>query len=155
MQLRAVELRRKRMARKVKEPTEKKGRKTTPPFEEWPAWTEAKFFSFLRSGLRAKWSRWPAKYAVLAEAKRDHDGKNPRQKYEYKCAECKKHYPQKEVSVDHIEPVGTLRTYEDLPDFCRRLFVGTDKLQVLCKGCHGVKTYEENQERTKRNASKS
>jgi hypothetical protein len=68
MQLRAVELRRKRMARKVKEPTEKKGRKTTPPFEEWPAWTEAKFFSFLRSGLRAKWSRWPAKYAVLAEA---------------------------------------------------------------------------------------
>lgn len=122
-------------------------RKTTPPFEAWPAWTEAKFWAFIRSGMRAKWSRWPAKYAVLAEAKRDYKGKNARQKYEYKCKGCKKWYPQKEVSVDHIEPVGTLRCYDDLPDFCRRLFVNTDKLQVLCKKCHDKKTYAETQER--------
>lgn len=122
-------------------------RKTTPPFEPWPQWTEAKFWAFIRSGLRAKWSRWPPKYAVLAAAKRDHDGKNPRQKYEYRCSECKKHYPQKEVSVDHIDPVGTLRCFDDLPVFCQRLFVGVEKLQVLCKVCHDRKTYAENQER--------
>jgi len=123
-------------------------RKTTPPFEAWPAWTEAKFWAFIRSGMRAKWSRWPAKYAVLAEAKRDYKGEKARQKYEYKCAGCKKFYAQKEVSVDHIEPVGTLKCYDDLPTFCQRLFVGTDKLQVLCKKCHDKKTYAENQERT-------
>lgn len=135
------------MARKAKEPVEKKGRKTTPPFEAWPQWTEAKFWSFLRSGLRAKWSRWPPKYAVLAAATRPYNGPNKRQKKETQCAECKKWHPQKDISVDHITPVGTLRCYEDLPDFCRRLFVGIDKLQCLCKACHDRKTYAENQER--------
>jgi hypothetical protein len=51
--------------------------------------------------------------------------------------------------VDHIEPVGTLRTFEDLPEFCRRLFVGIDKLQVLCKTCHNKKTLAETKERKK------
>lgn len=123
----------------------------TPDFPEWPAWSEAKFWSFIRSGLRSKWSRWPAKYAVLAAAKRPYKGKNKRQKFEFKCAKCKKHYPQKEVSVDHIVPVGTLRDYEDLPEFCRKLFVGVDKLQVLCSSCHSKKTREESQIRKESN----
>ncbi len=125
----------------------KTSRSKTPPYAEWPEWSEAKFFQFLRSGLRAKWSRWPAKYEVLNKAKRAYEGENKRQKYEYKCAKCKKHYPQKEVSVDHITPVGTLRQFDDLPDFCRRLFVGPEKLQCLCKACHDKKTLAETRER--------
>lgn len=121
------------------------------PFPEWPQWTEAKFWAFVRSGLRSKWSRWPGKYATLAAAKRDYKGDNPRQKYEYKCAKCRRYYPQKEVSVDHIVPVGTLRSFEDLPAFCERLFVGPDKLQVLCKKHHDAKTKEETAERKKNN----
>jgi hypothetical protein len=124
------------------------------PYPEWPAWTEAKFWAFIRSGLRAKWSRWPAKYAVLAAAKRNYSGDNPRQKYEYKCAKCKKHYPQKEVSVDHIEPVGQLRSFDDLATFCQRLFVGPDKLQVLCKKDHDAKTKLEGDERRANNKNK-
>lgn len=135
------------MTRRPSEP--KASRAKTPPFEQWPEWSEAKFFQFLRSGLRAKWSRWPPKYAVLAAAKREYKGDNKRQKFEYKCAKCRKYHPQKEVSVDHIEPVGTLRTFEDLPEFCRRLFVGIDKLQVLCKTCHNKKTLAETKERKK------
>lgn len=125
------------------------------PFPEWPAWTEAKFWAFVRSGLRSKWSRWPAKYATLAEAKRNYKGSNARQKFEYKCAKCKKWYIQKEVSVDHIEPVGTLRSFEDLPAFCQKLFVGPDKLQVLCSTCHNKKTKEETAERKKNNKKES
>lgn len=123
--------------------------KRTPEFSEWPTWSEAKFWSFIRSGLRSKWSRWPAKYAVLAAAKRPYKGQNKRQKYEFQCAKCKKWYAQKDVSVDHIEPVGSLRSYDDLPDFCRRLFVGVDKLQVLCKKDHDAKTRAESQNNKK------
>lgn len=113
------------------------------PFPEWPEWSTPKFWSFIRSGLRAKWSRWPPKYATLAKAKRDYKGPNPRQKYEFKCAKCKRYHPQKEVSVDHIEPAGTLRSFADLALFCEKLFVGTDKLQVLCDKCHKAKTLKE------------
>lgn len=63
------------------------------------------------------------------------------------CAHCKKHYPQKEVSVDHIEPVGTLKSFDDLPAFVEKLFAGEDKLQVLCDGCHNTKTQQERVER--------
>ena len=130
-----------------KAPATRKG--TTPSFSEYPKWTEAAFFSFLRSGLRAKWTRWPPKYEVLANAKRPSQSANKRLKYEFQCNQCKGWFPQKEVSVDHIEPVGTLRTFEDLPEFCRRLFVGTDKLQCLCSVCHRIKTNEETAARKK------
>lgn len=68
---------------------------------------------------------------------------NKRQKYEYQCAVCGNWFPQKNVSVDHITPVGTLRSLEDLPGFVDRLFVGVDKLQVLCDNDHLAKTQEE------------
>lgn len=125
----------------VKTPAKKRTR--TPDFEEWPDWSEAKFWSFIRSGLRSKWQRFPSRYAVLAAAKRKYEGPNKQQKWEFQCAECKDWYLQKNVNVDHIITAGTLRNYDDLPLFVKRLFVGTDKLQVLCKVCHDRKTQEE------------
>lgn len=115
------------------------GRKT-PPFSEHPEWTESKFWSFIRSGLRAKFSRWGPKYKCLNNAKRTVKGK--RHKYEFKCAECNKWFKQKDVQVDHTVPCGTLKTYEDLPGFVKRLFVSADKLRVLCKPCHLAITKE-------------
>lgn len=127
----------------------KKSRARTPPFEEYPEWSEAKFFAFIRSGLRAKWGRWPPKYQALAQAKRPYKGENKRQKFEYKCAKCKKWYMQKEVSVDHVEPAGTLKSFDDIAEFSRKLFVGVDKLQVLCDTCHKKKTQKETAARKK------
>jgi len=47
----------------------------------------------------------------------------------------------KEIQVDHVEPCGSLKTFEDLPGFVRRLFCEADGLQVLCKAnCHRRKT---------------
>lgn len=116
------------------------GRKT-PPFHKYPAWTEAKFWAFIRSGLRAKWNRWPPKYDVLKAARRTVKGK--RHKYEYKCAKCKKWFKGSEVQVDHKIPAGSLKSYQELPGFVERLFVGPDQLDVLCKPCHAKKTKEE------------
>ena len=117
--------------------------KRTPPFPEYEEWSEARFWSFVRSALRAAWSRWPPKYKLLNAAKRPYVGPNKKQKHEFKCASCGEYFPAKQVSVDHIEPAGSLRCYEDLPDFVRRLFVGEDKLQVLCEREHKLKTAEE------------
>lgn len=49
--------------------------------------------------------------------------------------------------MDHIEPVGTLKSFDDLPGFVERMFVGVDKLQVLCSTCHQIKTNKERQGR--------
>ena len=59
-----------------------------------------------------------------------------RQKWAYECAMCNKKFAQKQVEVDHIEPVGSLNNYRQLSGFVRRLFVSKDKLRVVCKPCH-------------------
>lgn len=123
----------------------------TPPFGPWPEWSQAKFFGFLRSGLRSCYNKWPPKWEVLREARRASKRKDKRIKWEYKCAQCKKWKKQKEVSVDHIIPAGSLNSFEDIAGFVERLFVGVDGLQVLCKTCHDKKTLAERQEKNNKN----
>jgi len=128
----------------AKKATAKKtSRARTPPYPAYPEWTTAKVMAFLRSGLRSKANRWPPKYQVLNEAKRPYKGPNKRQKYEYKCAICKKWHPQKNVEVDHIVPVGSLTCLDDLPGFVERLFCSKDGLRVVCKPCHKIITKEQ------------
>lgn len=131
----------------------------TPPFEAYPAWTTAKFFGFLRSGLREKFNRWPPKYQVIKDAATTVDvigedggpvlfktGKKAGQIKTvkmYRCVVCNEKYRQKEVQVDHITPAGTLKTFDDLSSFAERLFVGEEGLQVMCKACHDIKTKRE------------
>ena len=129
---------RKRATKKT--PAKKKGVARTPPCAVYPEWTEAKFWSFVRSGLRSKANRWPVKYEVLNAAKRPYVGENKRQKFEYLCAICNRYHPQKAIEVDHIIPAGKLSSYDDLPSFVERLFCGKDGLRVLCKPCHQVVT---------------
>ena len=127
------------------------GRKT-PPCDVYPAWTTAKFWSFIRSGIRAKWGRWPPKFEALAAAKRvKPESKAGRHRFEYKCADCKKWFMQKDVQVDHIESCGSLNSYDDLPRFVERMFVPSSKLRVLCKPCHQTRTNDERQ-KSKRNS---
>lgn len=110
----------------------------TPPCEAYPAWTEARFRQFIRSALRSAWNKWPPKYEALNAVRRTVVGQ--RHKYEYQCNECKQWFKQKEVQVDHISSAGS---DSDWNTFISRLFVGVDKLQVLCKPCHSVKTKQE------------
>lgn len=127
----------------TKRPAKKRGTKArTPPFDNYPTWSESKFWSFIRSGLRAKWSRWPPKFEALKRAHRPYKGEG-RQKHEYQCAICEDWYKQAEVEVDHIIPAGSLKGYDDLPGFVRRLFVGPEALRVLCKPCHKEVTKKE------------
>lgn len=106
-------------------------------------WTEAAFFGFLRSGLRQMSRRWgPIKTAELA-GRRKYVGENVRQKWEYQCSDCQGWHMRKHISVDHIVPVGSLKSVEDLPGFVERLFCEVDGFRLLCDRCHKTRHEEE------------
>lgn len=126
---------------KAKEPP--KSRMRTPPLPQYPSWSTAKYWSFLRSGLRSCYNKWPPKWDVLKEAKRPYTGEGKQQKWEYLCNECQCYHKQKDISVDHKVPAGALNNYDDMAGFVERLFVGPEGLQVLCKQCHDRKTKDE------------
>lgn len=106
-------------------------------------WTEARFFSFIRSGLRQMSRRWPPIVRqAIHKARRPYKGPNKRQKWEVQCAACEAWYKAAEVQVDHIIPCGSLKSFSDLPGFAERLFCEADGLRVLCKPCHKKRTEE-------------
>ena len=110
-------------------------------------WTEARFWSFIRSLLRAGFRKWGVKTDILQASRRPKKG---HKRFEYQCNDCKKWFPNSGVEVDHIEPAGSLKCYEDLPGFVMRLFPEIEGLQVLCKVCHLKKTNLERKARTKK-----
>lgn len=99
-------------------------------------WTEAQFFSWLRSTLRRASMRWSPISEVKKKAKVPYIGPNKRRKVSFVCSICKQPYDSKQVDVHHIEPAGSLRSFEDLAGFCERLFVEEHKLILLCEKCH-------------------
>lgn len=105
--------------------------------------TESAFWSFIRSGLRQKSRWWKPITQCKLNAKRTYKGPNKRQKFEYQCNDCKEWFAEKNINVDHIQPAGSLNCANDLPGFVERLFCEVDNLQVLCSGCHNVKTQNE------------
>ncbi len=109
-------------------------------------WTRSRYFSFIRSGLRRMWSRYPVKYQVRQEARKPYKGEDKRTKWLYKCNKCKQFFKTKEVEVDHIKPAGSLKDYSDLAGFVERLFCAKDNLQVLCKPCHKEITKQQREE---------
>lgn len=118
-------------------------------------WTKARYFAFIRSALRRASTKYPVKWDVLGEARRDKPkGKAGRHRIEYQCAECKQWEEGKNVAVDHIKPAGSLNDYEDLPEFVATLFCEPDNLQVLCNPCHTIKTNYETAERKRKRKKK-
>ena len=99
-------------------------------------WSEARFFGFLRSGLRRMSVRWPPKNDCMRASRRAYKGPNKRQKWEAQCSGCGQWFKLKEVKVHHIVPCGTLRCWADLAGFAQRLFCEAAGFRVLCVSCH-------------------
>jgi len=106
-------------------------------------WTDSRYFGFIRSALRKASVKYPLKFKTLQACRRPYSGEDKRTKWEYQCNSCKGWFKTKEVNVDHIKPAGTLRTFDDLPEFVSTLFCSSDNLQVLCTQCHDIKSKEE------------
>jgi 5-methylcytosine-specific restriction endonuclease McrA len=119
-------------------------------------WTESRYRSFITSTLRAGSRKWPPKYETLNLAKTEKkiNLKSGRLAQHYECAECSKHFPAKEVQVDHIKPVvDPKKGFQTWDTFIERLFCESKNLQVLCSSCHKIKTQKE-KEMAKKYANK-
>lgn len=107
-------------------------------------WTEAQYFSKIRSALRSAFRYWKPITQALEKASRPYKGANKLQKKEYQCAMCLDWYKRKEVEVDHKIPCGSLRSLEDISGFIERLTAeDTNAFQCLCKQCHLEKTKQD------------
>lgn len=112
-------------------------------------WTEGRLKAFIIAVLRSGTRRYPPKWETLKDAyvgirlneKTNREGKH------YLCALCEGEFPAKEVEVDHIEPVISSKGFTSWDDYIARLFCDKSNLQVVCKGCHKIKSYNEGQER--------
>ena len=105
--------------------------------------TQSQHMNKIRSMLRSL-SRWwkPMQLALKASSTTYTVGRAKR--VMFLCAQCNKLHERKNVEVNHIEPAGSLKDYNDLPSFCEKLFVeDITKLEVLCKHCHLAITAEQ------------
>ena len=113
--------------------------------------TEAKFMAWVRSGLRqGLWNKHPVKMETLKEQRRKIKNPNPNPRkgaelvWGFDCACCGESFKQTDVEVDHKSGENSLKNIDDLVTFFKKLvFVTPQDLQILCKGCHSIKTYSE------------
>jgi len=105
--------------------------------------TEAAYFGKIRSALRNAFKWWTPAKRAKDKARRPYKG-GGRQKWEYQCAICRKWYKGDEVQIDHVVPCGSLKCYDDIAPFLKRLTPENENaFQVLCKECHKEKTNAE------------
>lgn len=110
--------------------------------------TEKDKINWLKQKLRRISYQWPPRL----DAKRKYKVRRG----VYICAHCKHEVRNKDMHMDHIEPVINPKTgFVDWNTFIDRLFCDIDGWQVLHKSCHSEKTIKENiKRRGKKKVSK-
>lgn len=114
-------------------------------------WTEARYNSFIKSGIRSLTRKWKPMYDALKEAETEKkiNEKTGRVAQHYRCVGCRRDYPVKEVAIDHIEPIVPVTGFTTWDDIISRALCEKSGFQVLCKSCHAIKCKEENEQRKK------
>lgn len=102
-------------------------------------WTEARFKSFIKGGLRSLTKRWGPIHEARKKARVERGV--------YLCAGYKRKAHKVRwrdgIAVDHIDPIIGPGGFKSWDEVIERMFVELDKLQVLCKDCHNKKTKDE------------
>jgi hypothetical protein len=88
--------------------------------------------AYIKKGLRRTWGRSKQRQGALKRAKVKYG--------HYRCECCLQVYRRKDIEVDHIKAVGR---FVDWDTYIERLFCDSNKLAVLCKKCHSIKTKED------------
>jgi 5-methylcytosine-specific restriction endonuclease McrA len=97
--------------------------------------------------LRKHFRYWKPIQEAKKRVRRLSGSKAKGEKWEYKCHICSQWHFY--VEVDHIIPVGSLRSLDDLAGFVERLTEeDITKYRVLCKDCHNKVTQEQRIERS-------
>lgn len=108
--------------------------------------SQAQFYSWIRSGIRGMWKRYPIKNQFISNNRyKACIGKGGREVWASDCSICGQAYSLSKMQVDHIVPSGSLRSMEDVATFMGRMFLVDDvtKLRMVCVPCHEVITYAE------------
>ena len=112
--------------------------------------TVPSYYSWLRGGIRRMWGKHPVKMEFLKKQKHLITNPNEKTKTRFpqvmgcKCSICHNDFIMKDIEVDHKDGgTYTLRKSEDVGQFILNiLFVSPDDLQTVCKGCHGILSYQ-------------
>lgn len=93
---------------------------------------------FLVPTLRRASYRWPGRSEALKLARISRGL--------YKCAICSLYFHNKEIQVDHKEPIIPLDGvgFTTWDNYVKRLLCNVSGFQILCLSCHEVKTTIEN-----------
>lgn len=97
--------------------------------------TEAGFFGMIRSNLRRLSIRWKPRTEYMNSVRRPLEN-GGRSKWEYPCEICKQWFIKAHVEVDHRIPCGSLKSFDDIGPFVKRLLCEADGFRILCKQCH-------------------
>lgn len=119
----------------------------TPPCSKYPAWSEAKYRSFIRSALRQASIKWPPTQLAWKLVQRPSQLNDKRIKYEYQCDECKGWFKRSECENNHLVPTGVMMEGMDhrtIGDWVDRLLAPVRHYQILCKSCHQTLTNQQN-----------
>ncbi len=102
---------------------------------------------FLISILRRATYRWPPRTEALKEGRKERNS--------YQCAACKEMFKNDQIVLDHIKPVVDPKTgFTNWDDYINRMFPEKEGFQVLCSGCHDIKTELEDEMRKHFNKEK-
>lgn len=88
--------------------------------------------AFVIATLRRASYRWKGRTEAFRAARVDR-GK-------YKCASCTGLFSNKEVQLDHIDPIVPVRGWDSWDGYIERLFCPGSGYQVCCRSCHASKT---------------
>lgn len=101
------------------------------------------------SYMKRVFSRSQVRREVRDDAQ-DPNSFGPRGGKMYKCFECKQSFPASSIQVDHknpVIPVTKAALDMKLDAILKRLWCKKSNLRVLCKGCHDIKSADENEKR--------
>lgn len=72
------------------------------------------------------------------------DGTEAKRSYvRYQCDCCKELVSGDFMDVDHIIPIGSFKTLQEVDKFVSRVYCSWDNLQILCDPCHNAKTAQD------------
>lgn len=129
-------------------------RKLVPRTRNHGTLTEAGFKQWIIEALRKKSGYWKPAQACKKAARLPDKMVNPatgKLCFASKCAACGKACLEKEVQIDHIEPVvDPHEGFVGWDKYIERMYPEVDGFQALCPDCHKEKTDRERDIATER-----
>lgn len=99
--------------------------------------TEAGMVSWVLSYMRKMTLRWKPRFDKMNDGRvKKPLGKNGKEVWANTCEHCKKWFKTSDLDMDHIMPIGGMRSLEDAGRWLTNALVETDGYQRLCHKCH-------------------